>query len=436
MDGNGGKKMYSSKNILSKWMLSLLAIAMIIFFGCGEKKVIQKDVKRITFMIWGSAEEKRQMDGWLTGFQEENPDIEVKCILVGLNYTQKVLMMFAGGTPPDVMIVGTGLGNIIVYAEKGILKPLDEFISTEVKRDIEPLAFECFKWQGSYYGIPREINGTVLYYNKDLFDRESLPYPDETWDWEKTVQIAKKLTKKEKGRIRQYGILNIPWIPTCCSYGAEMFNERGEFVFGCQGNKGAIKGTQLILRAIEEKAMPNSIAGTTNFGREEAAFLTGRIGMYIGGPWCCMKFAQRGTKFCWDMALVPKGVRRVTFPYVVGYAISKHTKYPDACWKLVRYLTSAEVSKDFAYSGRAFPSCIKAREAYLADSLYKSIEHKDIPEKSLKYEKVLMKNPKSREISMIMGQWKERMILVKDIGVEEGLRKTNKEVNKLLKMHE
>ena len=39
----------------------------------------------------------------------------------------------------------------------------------------------------------------ALYYNKDMFDAAGIPYPDDTWDWAKLVEVGKQLTKDTDG---------------------------------------------------------------------------------------------------------------------------------------------------------------------------------------------------------------------------------------------
>ena len=52
---------------------------------------------------------------------------------------------------------------------------------------------------GGQYGLPRDLNTVVLYYNKAMFDAAGLPYPDDTWDWAKLVEVGKKLTLDTDG---------------------------------------------------------------------------------------------------------------------------------------------------------------------------------------------------------------------------------------------
>ena len=43
---------------------------------------------------------------------------------------------------------------------------------------------------GGQYGLPRDLNTIVLYYNKTMFDAAGIAYPDDTWDWAKLVEVG------------------------------------------------------------------------------------------------------------------------------------------------------------------------------------------------------------------------------------------------------
>ena len=430
--------MCNFKRVLTRLATIFLMIAtilpVVILPGCGGKKQTEEGIKKITFLMWGRPEEIKQMERLLEGFRKQNPDVKVECLSFTRGYTEKALTMHAGGTPPDVMMVSTSnTGNLFAYAERGVLKVLDDFVDDELKGKIDSKALECFKWKGRYYAVPRSINPFILYYNRELFDREGLPYPDETWDLVKMIETAKKITKKEGGIITQYGMLVSPEYGFMWSllYGGKVFNEAGDFVFGKPGDISAIKGMTLLLNAVKEKVAPKPI-GEAGFRPGIDLFLTGKIGLCITGSWMCMNLAQGKTKFSWDIAPLPKGEKRVTRLYIVGYGISKDTKYPNASLELVKYLTSAETNKELAYSGREFPASIKAREYYLDDPVYKDIKHKDVIEKSLQYGMLFIKSSKRRQINEIIKQESEK-ILMEKTSIEEGLRNIYMRVNKILK---
>jgi len=415
----------------------IILLGFLILASCSTKK----EEVSISFAVWGSADEIPQITSWLNKFEEKNKGVKVKLIHIGRapDYSRKVLTMCAGGTPPDVMMVDNlETANIYLFAEKGLLYCLDEFIKNKENEewisDINKIALEAFKWKGHYYGIPREINSFIMYYNKDLFDKEKVPYPDESWNWEKTIEIAKKITKEEGNRVIQYGLLEVPFLLCCASYGSKLFNDKGEFVFGKDNEEEAIS---LIIDAIKEKATPSPITGAS-FGWATEGFLTGRVGMYISGPWECRKFIEAKVKFKWDMALIPRGPKgRFIIPMVCGYAISKNAKNKEMCIRLIQHLTSWETLKDFSYSGRSFPASKKAVKMwYLKDVRYKDIKNKSVPEESLKFATRLVKYPYMQELNAILRRNIEKILLQK-INIKEGLELIQKEYKeKLAKMEE
>ena len=54
-------------------------------------------------------------------------------------------------------------------------------------------------FQGKLYGLPSDFSTIALVYNKDMFDKYGVPYPDDTWDWDKFLWAAKKFTKDTDG---------------------------------------------------------------------------------------------------------------------------------------------------------------------------------------------------------------------------------------------
>ncbi|MCI1141088.1 extracellular solute-binding protein, partial [Stenotrophomonas maltophilia] len=55
---------------------------------------------------------------------------------------------------------------------------------------------------------PKDFDTIGLWYNKKMFDEAKIPYPDNTWDWNKLREAAKKLTDPNKG---VWGIAAAPY---------------------------------------------------------------------------------------------------------------------------------------------------------------------------------------------------------------------------------
>ena len=415
------------------WLIGLIGMMILIILSSCAKREPAVKKKEIVFTIWGSVAEANQMKGWLEKFEKKFPNIKVKLIHPGGSYNEKVLAMCAAGTPPDVMMVGTaGFGIIYALAEKGLLMPLDNYIDEEYRKGIFKEAWKGVTWKGHIYALPREANAEILFYNKDLFDKEGIPYPDESWTWETLIEVAKKITKEENGRIIQYGLYSLPWFITAFAYGCKFFDEEGKFVFKGKEDTGAKKALELYLKAYKEGATPFPLAEETSFGGFWTSILSGRIGMWITGPWGCQELIKRGVKFRWDMALIPKGDRRVTPLTFVGYGITKKAKNKDACLKLIKFLTSPEIMQDFAYTGRAFPASILAfQQSYLKHPGYNQVVHKEIPFESLKYGEEFFRTPYLLEIKQVVKDVSDSVILGK-LTIEEGLEEMKDRVIEIL----
>ena len=89
------------------------------------------------------------------------------------------------------------------YQTRDVLLDLKPFIDRD-GYDLGQLADQAvadFTTPDGQFGLPRDLNVVALYYNKAMFDAAGIPYPDDTWDWAKLADVAKKLTLE--GRQRQ-----------------------------------------------------------------------------------------------------------------------------------------------------------------------------------------------------------------------------------------
>lgn len=52
---------------------------------------------------------------------------------------------------------------------------------------------------GKFYGLPFVRNNAVLYYNKDLFDKFGVDYPEDGMSWDEVIEISRKMTRTDEG---------------------------------------------------------------------------------------------------------------------------------------------------------------------------------------------------------------------------------------------
>lgn len=346
--------------------LSLVAFCCfgaLFFTACG--KLGTQVTLRCAF--WGDTNEIAIIKNSVELFKKNNPGIEVTLerLPSGDPYTEKILTQIAGGNPVDVMFVNAE--QFYIYAKKGILLPLNEYVDKN-KFPVDkfyPKIIDKFTIDKNLYVLPRDIAPVcVVYYNKDLFDAAGLKYPTNDWKWDDMRAMAIKLTKKNPDGTTTFGYADDwgIWDPFVLSNGGKYVDDLKNPKKCLLDSPEAIAGLQYRQDLMfKYKVMP-SPAQLSSMGGVGASdmFMQGKAAMYLCGIWKTPYFRET-MKGKWDAApfpVSPAGKRG----YLIsggGYAILKTTKHPEEAWKLLTYLAGEEGQKQLAQTGLAQPA-IKA----------------------------------------------------------------------------
>ena len=164
----------------------------------------------IEYSIWGDPAEIDSQTKLVESFEAVNPTIDVKVSVADWDsYWEKLLTGLAGGAAPDVFAMDGPL--FPDYQARDVLLDLQPLIERD-GYDLSQLADQgvgVFKTaDGAQFGLPRDLNVVVLYYNKKMFDAAGIPYPDDTWDWAKLIEVGKQLTldTNSDGTTDQWGL--------------------------------------------------------------------------------------------------------------------------------------------------------------------------------------------------------------------------------------
>ena len=80
----------------------LFVLIFSIIFLCGCTK---SNKEEIVFSSWGSVTETKILAKIIDSFEVENPDIKINFMHIPQNYFQKIHLLFASKTPPDVLFI-------------------------------------------------------------------------------------------------------------------------------------------------------------------------------------------------------------------------------------------------------------------------------------------------------------------------------------------
>jgi len=260
-----------------------------------------------------------------------------------------------------------GYPEMALYASEGTLLPLDDYMAKDPEMSLDmffPSLIEAFTYEGKLYGVSKDWNTQVLYYNKSLFDAAGLSYPDEKWTWDDVLQAAKKITADTDGNgvTDQWGFVTDVGM-----------NRIGAWIYGNGGSilsedkkqctltdPASVEALEFITGLMfEDKVAPSKV----ELGELSAkdTFSSGKAGMYVCGGWRVLPFREI-KDFEWDIAPIPispTSGQRGTVVDTVAWSIAKGTEYPDAAWELLKFFTGEAGQVRMAEGGTATPSMIK-----------------------------------------------------------------------------
>ncbi|MFE5321819.1 ABC transporter substrate-binding protein [Paenibacillus sp. NPDC056579] len=198
--------MVKSKSSLILWMAMIVALA-----ACevgGEKSDAGKEAKQtdttpVKLKIYfsnGSITDQDLNSLIVEELNKKYPYITVEAIRPGKGTTIEELI--AADQTPDIIYASNGdLNGFKILDLLEDITPLAKEQQVDFGR-FDPIIFDSVRAvsdKGEVYGLPFFAHFSGLYYNKDIFDKFGVPYPEDGMTWEDTMELAKKLSREDNG---------------------------------------------------------------------------------------------------------------------------------------------------------------------------------------------------------------------------------------------
>ncbi|WP_017754802.1 extracellular solute-binding protein [Calidifontibacillus oryziterrae] len=256
--------------------------------------------------------------------------------------------------------------KIPLYVERGLIAPLDPYISEPIDSDILPIYRNMFmSFDDHYYGMVYDGDSHLLFYRKDIFQRYNDEYKQlygvdltPPQNWSEYDRIAKFLTRDTDldGKIDIHGTATLNgdgmrYIWFCSrflSMGGSYFDEEMNPLI--ESSIGLKALNDLVVLNNGSGVPPKSMFDWTDLNN---VFLQGKVAMII--QWSDTgRFSydekswgsKVSGKVDWD--LVPGGLPNAPRGGVwLGrvLAISNEAADPEKAWQIIEYITSKDVSK-------------------------------------------------------------------------------------------
>jgi multiple sugar transport system substrate-binding protein len=291
----------------------------------------------------------------LAQFHEDHPNIRVFFTLDPENIEEKMLADFQAGSAPDVF---AGCCTFFpIWAQKGYTLDLRPYVAADLDAatiaDWDPAQYNAFFTRdGRQFGLPKYHGALALFYNKDAFDEHRLPYPDASWDHDDYADAARRLTTDTNGdsRTDRWGsMIDTSWDRVQVhinGFGGHLVDPNNP-THCLMGEPEAIAALEwLRARMWDDKSMATRLDVQNQETRK--AFYLAQLAMVEDGSWALRDILEQSA-FRVGVAPFPAGpVRRATLATTDGFGINADTRYPDAAWELLKFLTGKNYGRAMA----------------------------------------------------------------------------------------
>ncbi|WP_127594278.1 ABC transporter substrate-binding protein [Paenibacillus lautus] len=336
-------------------LISVLFVLTALLSACGGGNASggNNGKKVINVALWDE-NVRDTLDKSIKIFNEKHPNVEVKVTYTPwADYWTKLKTSLAGNSGPDVYWMNGP--NFHSYASSGLIKdlsPLIEQSGLDTSVYTEAL-FDMYTYQGKLHGLPYFQDSVGLFYNKELFDKAGLPYPDDTWTWETVEENAAKLTDKSNGI---YGYITP--IDSQIGYYNYIAQAGGFVISDDKKTSGydtpeALSAFKWQQSLIEKGYSPNAQQQLETKSRQ--LFGSGKAAMFPGISVNSPElYKLLGDKL--GVAVLPAGKEKASIVHGLSWAINGKTKVEQESWELIQILSGKEGQELLADSGFSMPA--------------------------------------------------------------------------------
>lgn len=313
------------------------------------------NIVQMVYQDWQSEYFSGLAQQMLEQFHETHPDIHVFYTRDPDNLYEEMVDDFAAQTPPDVF---QGCCEYFpIWMQNGYLLDLGPYIEADLDRstltDWDPAHYAALSTpDGRQFGLPKYQGTLALYYNKDLFDRYRVAYPDDQWT-HGDYYLAMRRFIVDRARLGENvvwgSMLNVAWDRLQVHVNAW----GGHLVHPADPTRSLMDQAEALaaMQWIRDRMWGDKVMATRLDVQGDAprdAFIRGQVAMVEEGSWALKDILEKA-RFRIGVTTLPAGpAKRVALTTTDAYAIYRETRYPEAAWELLKFLTSTEYSRAMA----------------------------------------------------------------------------------------
>jgi multiple sugar transport system substrate-binding protein len=300
--------------------------------------------------VWASPEELTFFKQWAKPWQDKGNNVNIEYV-DWTTYWTKLPTQFSAGTAADVLEMSN---FTLQFGPQGVLNDLSQYFATDLKQaDFVAVPFEKFMYQGKLISFPMCLTIQMMAYNQDIFDKASIPYPDNTWDWNKLLAVAQQLTKDKNGKgptDSGFDVTNVVqwgaemaldeesgWSSLVFQNGADYWKDN--YTTPNFTDPAVVEAFQYLTDLINKDQVAPSPAAAAKFSG--SVFQAGQAAIARQGTYQLLPYLDNVKTFKWDVTVPPQGPKgRGVLADGIGWSMSAGSKVKDDAWKLIKYFNT------------------------------------------------------------------------------------------------
>ncbi len=344
--------------------VAALAALALTFSACGRSdsgagtasetgKAISSGAAKGTITVWAMGAEGQNLPTLAKEFEAANPGVKVEVTAIPWDAAHdKFTTAITAAKTPDAAMVGT--------TWMGEFAGLDAIDATPPSIDSSVFfegAQKTTEVNGTSFGIPWYVETRLVFYRTDLAKKAGFDAPPNDWDGLKAMAKAMQTKAGAKWGIGLQAGGTGSWqsvLPFAWSAGADLTKDDGkQYNFDSPQVLEALKYYQSYFTdGISDKAAPPT--PTT-----EPDFVSGKVPMFISGPWMMAsveKVGGPGFKNKYNVAQIP--AKEISSSFVGGsdFVVFKNSPNRDTAWKFVQWLAEPKVQVKWYQLSTDLPS--------------------------------------------------------------------------------
>ena len=279
-----------------------------------------------------------------------------------------------GGSLPDVFWMHSNSAQM--YMENDMLLDLTDYIAKSDVVKMEnyyPGISELYSLNGKQYAMAKDHDTIALIYNKAIFDKCGVEYPNDSWTWDDYYAAAKAITEAGKGEF--YGAaMNTTndqdgWFNIVYDFGGYVISEdKKSSGWDNENTKAAM---EFVGKLCSDAFAPQPLVAENG---TDGLFKNGIAAMITQGSWMINSFYTDDNAADYAWAVLPyhdgnangavDAGERCSIYNGLGWAAAANTKNPDACWSLIEWFSSEAMQLKQSELGVTMAGYIGASDAF------------------------------------------------------------------------